>query len=478
MKRGIGARLEASFRPSVHWGAEFLSDKVRLIGLREEPAESGASAHRVAVAARFEGPYAEAEAFARARGLAYEGLQGAVSHLPFKLEALESQADDDPAPQAERLKPAGLAVDALDLQGFSLGEGRGLLLAREEAVRAFVAQLPASLAALWNLAPSPLALLPFAKPRDGRTAALIAEEGYTHVTYLRDGRLEAYAKVFAGLEEARRDGAAYAREMKKALVYHYGSRFPGAALESVALWSDGPAGEAAAALAGFPVPVVPAAWGPGLEAVPPAFRAAAASALDGLRSEEPPASFAVSAPALPQARRLWMRRAGQLARSGYQVLALAAAAAVLLVAGALIFRAVVESKAKTWSGELRRWDEFQARRAGVEGQLGSLQGLLARRTEGYASLQRIAAQLPPEVWLSEWEAEAAGDGSRYVHRLTGYSLSESRVPEFLARLEDGKRFASVKLKSTERIQGEKVEKETGIQANRKDLVRFQAVVTE
>lgn len=475
MKRGIGARLEASFRPSVHWGAEFLADKVRLIGLREELTESGTSS---VVAASFEGPYADAEAFARARGLAHEGLHGAVSHLPFKLEALESQADDDLAPQAERLKPAGLAVEALDLQGFSLGEGRGLLLAREEAVRAFVTQLPASLSALWSLAPSPLALLPFARPRDGRAAALIVEEGYTHVTFLRDGRLEAYAKVFAGLEEARRDAAGFAREMKKALVYHHGTKFPGAVLESVSLWADGPAGEAASALAGFPVPVIPAVWEPALADVPTAFRAAAAAALVGLRAEEPPATFAVSAPVLPQARRLWMRRAGLLARSGWQVLAVAAAAAVLLVAGALIFRAVVESKAKTWSGELRKWDEFQARRAVVEGQLGSLQGLLSRRTEGYASLQRIAAQLPPEVWLSEWEAEAAGDGARYVHRLTGYSLSESRVPQFLARLEDGKRFASVKLKSTERIPGEKVEKETGIQANRKDLVRFQAVVAE
>ena len=51
-------------------------------------------------------------------------------------------------------------------------------------------------------------------------------------------------------------------------------------------------------------------------------------------------------------------------------------------------------------------------------------------------------------------------------------------PRFLANLEGLKRFAGVKLKSTERIKGEKVEKETGIAANRKDLVRFQMAVTE
>jgi Tfp pilus assembly protein PilN len=147
------------------------------------------------------------------------------------------------------------------------------------------------------------------------------------------------------------------------------------------------------------------------------------------------------------------------------------------VASAFVFRAVVASKAEAWSGELRKWDQFQKRRASVEARLARMQGLLDRRTDGYASLQRLAALLPAEVWLEEWEAEA-GDGGRYTHHLTGYSLSEGRVPEFLARLEDGKRYRSVRLKSTERIKGEKVEKETGISANRKDLVRFQVVVAE
>lgn len=172
-----------------------------------------------------------------------------------------------------------------------------------------------------------------------------------------------------------------------------------------------------------------------------------------------------------------MRRTGMLARAAYPVMAALAAAVLLLGASALVFRHVVQSKAEAWSGELKKWDTFQERRAALEGRLHSLEGLLSRRTAGYASLQRIASLLPPEVWLEEWEAEC-GPGARFVHRIAGYSLAEDRVPQFLAELEDKGRFRSVKLKSTERIKGEKVEKETGIQANRKDLVRFQLVVSE
>lgn len=472
MKSGVGARLEASFRPKVHWGAEFLTDRVRICGLKE-------AAGKIAVAASFDGAYPEGEAFARAHGLGFAGLHAAVSHVPFKLEALEpGQGEEDILPQAERLKPTGLALESLDAHGFALGPARFLLFAREDALRGFVEHLPAPLAALWNLVPSPLALLAESAPDDlHRRAVLLVEETFTHVLFLRDGAPEAYAKAFTGLEEARLDAAAFAREMKKVLIYHHGSKFPGASLEAVTLWSDGAQGEAAAALGDLGLPLRTAAWMPALDAVPAPFKVAGALALRGLRGEEPLVSFTVARPALAEDRRLWMRRAGLLARGGYQVMAALAAVVFLLVAGALGLRFMVESKARTWAGELGRWDQFQSRKAAVESQLGDMQGLLSRRTGGYASLQAIAGRLPAEVWLREWEAETGSDG-RYVHRLTGYSLAEDQVPRFLANLEGMRRYGSVRLKSTERIKGEKVEKETGIAANRKDLVRFQMVVTE
>jgi hypothetical protein len=140
-------------------------------------------------------------------------------------------------------------------------------------------------------------------------------------------------------------------------------------------------------------------------------------------------------------------------------------------------RWTVESKAKTWSGELQRWNGFRTQKAAVETELESMKGLLVRRTEGYAGMQRIAGLLPPELWIETWELES-GPGRRFIHRLDGYSLVEARVPEFLGNLEKAGRFSSVKLKSTERIKGETVEEKTRIAANRKDLVRFQIGTAE
>jgi Fimbrial assembly protein (PilN) len=92
-------------------------------------------------------------------------------------------------------------------------------------------------------------------------------------------------------------------------------------------------------------------------------------------------------------------------------------------------------------------------------------------------MQRIAGLLPSETWLETWELENVS-GRRFNHRLEGFALAEGRVPEFLSALEKNGRLGSVKLKSTERIKGETVEDKTKIQANRKDLIRFQIGAAE
>lgn len=478
MKRrsGLGDKLEARFRPSLHWGAEFLAHKVRLCAFGERDGRS-------ALIHTFEGDYAEAAAFAAAHGLAYEGLNAAVSHLPCKIEPLEPApegGDEDIAPHVDRLKPQGMPAASMEAQEFHLGVDRLLVLAREDALRSFKEGLPSSLGELWNLSPSPLALLPHltrigTDHAQGHWAALSCEAEYTHLVFFRDGSLSAYAKVFTGWEDAGRDPAAFAKEMKKALVYHYGSRFPGASLDAFLIGLDGPSGQAGAALDTLGIPRLRPEWGP-LADVPESFRVAGALAYQALSGLEAPLSFPVPLPAAARSRRIWRARAGILARSGYLALAGSALGVALLGISALGFRAMVASKARTWSGELQRWDAFQKRKASVDGQLGGMKGILTRRTEAYAGMQNIAGLLPPELWLESWDLEQAA-GRGVVHRLEGYGLAEARVPEFLANLEKSGKFAAVKLKSTERIKAETAEQKTGIQANRKELVRFQIDVS-
>lgn len=471
---GLGDRLEARFRPDLHWGAEFLAQKVRLCAF-------GGEDGRPAVLHTFEGDYAEAAAFAVAHGLAYAGLDAAVSHLPCKIEPLEpvpEGGDEDIAPHVERLKPQGMPAASMDAQEFHLGTDRHLVLAKEDALRAFTESLPAGLGELWSLSPSPLALLPhFETDRaQGRCAVLSCEADYTHLLFFRDGSLSAYAKVFTGWEAADRDPAAFAKELKKALVYHYGSRFPGASLDAFLVCLDGPSGQAGAAVESLGIPRIRPEWGP-LAALPESFRVAGALAYRARLGLEPPLSFPVPPPVAARSRRLWRGRAGILARTGYMALAGSALGVALLAISALGVRAMVAAKERTWSGELQRWDTFQKRKTSVDAQLGGMKGILARRTEAYAGMQRIAGLLPPEVWLESWELEpSAGRGA--VHRLQGYGLAEERVPEFLANLEKSRGFSAVKLKSTERIKAETAEEKTGIQANRKELVRFQIDVSQ
>jgi len=472
----LGARLEARFRPALYWGAEFLSQKVRLCAFGVDGKDG-----KPAALFTFEGTYAEAEAFATGHGIAFEGLRGAVSHLPFKMEALESAAEgseEDIHPQIERVRPPGLPADALDAQTFQLGEDRFLLLAREDAVRAFTEKLPFHLGALWGLEVPHLALMPFldASRAIGHWASILCEADFAHVQFFREASPIAYAKVFTGWEDAGRDPSAFATEMKKALVYHFGSRFPGASLEAIQVWRDGSAGEIGSALKGLGIPQFTPDWGP-LTDLPEAFRVAGALAYQGLQDQDPAVSFSIPVPAAAASRRAWSHRAGILARTGFLALAAAGIGVAMLALSALALHGTVASKARSWSGELQRWSDFQKQKTAVEDQLENMKGLIGHRTDGYAGLQRIAALLPPETWLENWELENIS-GRKFNHHLEGYALAEARVPEFLSNLEKAGHANSVKLKSTERIKGESIEEKTKIQANRKDLVRFQIGISE
>jgi Tfp pilus assembly protein PilN len=470
---GLGAGLEARFRARLHWGAEFLADKVRLCAL-------GDRGGKPTVFHTFEGGYREAEAFAVTHGLAYEGLQSAISHLPFKMDAttVSERTEEDILPEIERIKPQGLPSEAFDVNPFRVGENRYLILAREDALKDFLTKLPESISSLWCLEASPLALLPFLDPKcaSGHWAALLSDSEETHVLFFREESILAYAKVFVGWEAARLKPASFTTELKKALVYHIGSRFPGLSLGAIQIWRDGFGGEIASALKGLNIPQVRPDWGE-LAAIPEPFRVSGAKALQALRSQAPLAPFSTPTPEAAESRRAWRRRTGVLARFGTLTLAGMAIGVLLLSASALALRWTVEAKAKDWSGELHRWSELQAQRAEVEARLNGVKRLLARRTDCYVGMQSITALLPPELWLETWELEKAGE-RRFNHRLEGYSLAEVRVPEFLANLEKSGRLGSVKLKSTERIKGEIVEAKTHIQANRKDLIRFQIGVAE
>ena len=476
MKKGSGwgGRLESRFQPALYWGAEFLSTKVRLLAFMEKEGMPE-------VMHTFEGDYAQAEVFAAKHGLEFDGIRGAVSHLPFKIEPLKLNAEsneEDLQPHIDRAKPLGLPSEAFDVQSFQWEDSSFLILCREEALQEFLTKLSPSLHALWSLEFPHLALLPFIDKSlaIGHWVSILCEEDFIHLLFFRESTPIAYAKMFTGWDDAHKDANAFATEIKKALVYHFESQFTGLSLQGVQIWREGPAGEVATALHGMGIAQFQPDWG-ALAKLPESMRVAGALALQGLQGKEAKFSFTHDQPADAFAKRLWNRRAGLLAKTEILVFAAAGIGVAMLILSALGLHLTVTSKAKSWSGELQRWTDFQKQKTDVDGQLESMKGLINHRTEGYSSLTQIAKQLPPEVWLESWEVENIS-GHRFSHHLDGYSLLEAHVPEFLANLEKTGLFNAVKLKTTERIKAESVEEKTKISANRKDLVRFQITATE
>jgi Tfp pilus assembly protein PilN len=475
MKRSWGERLSASFQPSIHWGIEFLQDRVRLCGIQRQTLK---------VSEIFEGTYEAAAVFAKTRGLAYEGLHAALSHVPNRWECLGPESPElDSSSQVERLKPIGTPTDSLEVHDFTFRDFRYALLLREDALRGFLESLPSELASLWNCVPSPWVLAQAEKCEalPERWAALLPSATDTQIVFFRRDLPEAQAKLFFGWEHARTHTETFGAEIKKALVYHYGAKYPGSSLDAITLWGDSPEREIDRLVreAGFAIRA--ANFETALALIPAPFQVAAWMALQSAQSKTPPFSLWVPEPQLAKRRRDWIRHSRQLAVVGTRIALGMGVIALLALVAAFTLKFIVNSKAQTWSGELQKWEQFQSTRSSVERDVQAVGGIFERRTTVYASLQKIAGQLPSDLWLSEWDVETDKVETgriTFIHRLTGHSLVEGRVSQFLANLEGLKTFHSVKLKTTESIQGEVVEKKTQIQANRRNLVRFQVVVIE
>ena len=474
-RSGMGARMEAQFKQKIFWGCEFLSHRVRLCGVQNK---NGVPT----LAETFEGSYAEAEIFAESRGLLSLGFNASVSHLPFKISRVhhsESSSEETLTTETEGALPIGLKLDAMELVPFQFGAPEFMVLLRSDTLHSFLDSLPRSLKSFWTLTPSPLVILPqlMLDMLPGNAAVIQSELHYSHILFFKNQKLESYVKIFAGLEQTANHPETYLKELKKVLVYYYSNRFSGSTLDSVHLINDGEGNAVKVLLTQLDISTTDLKFLTEIPTLPRSFQIAAALALQGLNGNESLAPFALGRPHLPQLNHKWKRRSGALAKYG-SVLSLGAAiGVVLLVLSAFGLTLMVESKTHTWAGELGRWDEFQKRKKEVGQVLESMQGILAHKTESYGDLQRVAQMLPPETWLQSIELTHQ-IASGYTHHLSGYTLQESRVPQFLSNLEKSHHFVSVKLKSTEKIKGEVVEQKTGISANRKDLIHFEIGMTE
>jgi len=106
----------------------------------------------------------------------------------------------------------------------------------------------------------------------------------------------------------------------------------------------------------------------------------------------------------------------------------------------------ITEKIAQYEPEMKQLRAFEARKTEVERKLGVIRGLERSRTGPVRALDELASSTPDRVWLTSLTAR----GSQMD--LSGYSLDNEVVAEFLTALDSSEHFGSVDLEGTEFVQ--------------------------
>lgn len=110
----------------------------------------------------------------------------------------------------------------------------------------------------------------------------------------------------------------------------------------------------------------------------------------------------------------------------------------------------IEKKIAEYEPEMKQLRSFEAKKAEVERKLGVIRGLERSRTGPVRALDELATNTPDRVWLTSLTARGSSMD------LTGYSLDNEVVAEFLTALGSSEHFGAVDLQGTEFVQREGV----------------------
>ncbi len=103
----------------------------------------------------------------------------------------------------------------------------------------------------------------------------------------------------------------------------------------------------------------------------------------------------------------------------------------------------LEAQLTQYKEQLVKVEDYRARKEDIEAKLGVIQGLERSRTGPVHMLDELAAYAPDRLWLTELTVSTT-DVS-----LSGMSLDNERVAQFLTALEKSLYFAQVELAKTE-----------------------------
>ena len=106
----------------------------------------------------------------------------------------------------------------------------------------------------------------------------------------------------------------------------------------------------------------------------------------------------------------------------------------------------IEKKIAEYEPEMKQLRAFEAKKAEVERKLGVIHGLERSRTGPVRALDELASSTPDRVWLTSLTARGS------TMDLSGYSLDNEVVADFLTALDKSEQFGSVDLQGTEFVQ--------------------------
>jgi type IV pilus assembly protein PilN len=106
----------------------------------------------------------------------------------------------------------------------------------------------------------------------------------------------------------------------------------------------------------------------------------------------------------------------------------------------------LEKKIADYEPEMKQLREFEAKKAEVERKLGVIRGLEKSRTGPVRALDELASSTPDRVWLTSLTAKGS------TMDLSGFSLDNEVVADFLTALDSSEQFGSVDLQGTEFVQ--------------------------
>ena len=106
----------------------------------------------------------------------------------------------------------------------------------------------------------------------------------------------------------------------------------------------------------------------------------------------------------------------------------------------------IEKKIAEFEPEMAQLRQFENKKSEVERKLGVIRGLERSRTGPVRAIDELATNTPSRVWITTLTARGS------AMDISGYSLDNEVVAEFLTALDKSEHFGAVDLQGTEFVQ--------------------------